>query len=114
VKLLLSKKAEEDLAGIYSYLLTNAGTATAERFRSDTERALFLLARHPEIGPHPGWATRHRSLRFWLISRTNFVIYYEKRENDVSVERVLDGRRDVYRIIEMGLEESQEEAGADD
>jgi hypothetical protein len=44
-------------------------------------------------------------LRFWVISRTNFLIYYLPDERGVSIERVLDGRRDVARIIERGREE---------
>jgi hypothetical protein len=35
----------------------------------------------------------------------NYLIYYEPREADFSIERVLDGRRDVRRIIEQGTDE---------
>jgi hypothetical protein len=45
-------------------------------------------------------------LRFWAIGRTNFLIYYLPDENGVSIERVLDGRRDVARIMELGEEEA--------
>lgn len=37
-------------------------------------------------------------------SRTRYIIYYECRETEVSIERVLDGRRDVQRILELGME----------
>jgi len=40
-----------------------------------------------------------------VISRSGYVIYYESRREDVSIERVLDGRRDVCRIIEFGSED---------
>jgi hypothetical protein len=33
------------------------------------------------------------------------MIYYQPDEHGVSIERVLDGRRDVARIIELGLED---------
>jgi hypothetical protein len=44
-------------------------------------------------------------LRFWVISRTNFLIYYIPGELGVSIERILDGRRDVARIMEFGMED---------
>jgi len=64
-----------------------------------------FLVQNPQAGRHPRWATKHKTLRFWVISKTNFLIYYLPEENGVSIERVLDGRRDVARIMERGLEE---------
>jgi plasmid stabilization system protein ParE len=69
------------------------------------QKATELLVQHPQAGPHPRWATRHKTLRYWVIGRTNFMIYYQPDEHGVSIERVLDGRRDVARIIELGLED---------
>ena len=105
MKVLISARAEEDLAGIYAYIAARNPDA-AERFRTEAENALALLGQHPELGPRPGWKTRHVRLRFWVISRFhNYLIYYEPREDAVSVERVLDGRRDVRRIMEEGVED---------
>lgn len=95
MKVLISQPAESDLAQIYAFLFAHAAPDVAERFRANAESALAHLGQQPEIGPHPGWVTRHRSLRFWVISRTPYIIYYECRRDEVSVERVLDGRRDV-------------------
>jgi plasmid stabilization system protein ParE len=108
VKVLISQRAEGDLAQIYAFLFAHAAPDVAERFRTNAESALAHLGRHPEIGPHPGWVTRHRSLRFWVISRSPYVIYYECRRDEVSIERVLDGRREVHRIIELGIEDEPE------
>lgn len=91
----------------YAYILLRRDLGTAERFRIRAELALKLLRQHPLIGPHPAWATRHRLLRFWVISRTKFIIYYELSEETVSIERVLDGRRDVHRIMELGIEDPE-------
>ena len=103
MKLLISQQAEDDLARIYGRIAANNPEA-ADRFRSEAEKALNLLGKHPELGPCPGWPTRHTRLRFWVISRFhNYLIYYESREDAVSVERVLDGRRDVRRIIKEGI-----------
>jgi len=98
----ISRLAEEDLAHIYGHIASHDPDA-AERFRIEAEKAIGLLEKHPEIGPRPGWETRHGRLRFWVISRfNNYLIYYEPEENGVSIERVLDGRRDVHRIIKTG------------
>ena len=94
MKVLISQRAEEDLARIYGYIATRHPDA-AERFRIEAEKALASLGRNPELGPRPGWKTCHTRLRFWVISRFhNYLIYYEPRKDAVSIERVLDGRRE--------------------
>ena len=104
MKILISRLAEEDLAGIYAYIAARHPDA-AERFRIEAEKALTSLSRNPELGPRPGWKTGHTRLRFWVISRFhNYLIYYEAGQGTVSIERVLDGRRDVRRIVEEGIE----------
>jgi plasmid stabilization system protein ParE len=105
MKVLISQRAEDDLARIYGYIAARNPDA-AEQFKSEAEKALALLAEHPELGPRPGWKTRHTKLRFWVISRFhNYLIYYEPRDTTVSIDRVLDGRRDVRRILEEGADE---------
>lgn len=105
MKVRISQRAEEDLAGIHAYIASRDPGA-AERFQIEAENALKSLGRNPELGPRPGWKTRHTRLRFWVISRFhNYLIYYESGQDAVSIERVLDGRRDVHRIIEEGIED---------
>ena len=106
MNVLISQWAEDDLARIYAFLFARAAPDVAERLRANAERALAHLGRHPETGPHSGWATRHRALRFWVISRTSYLIYYECHSGAVSIERVLDGRRDAHRITELGIEDA--------
>jgi plasmid stabilization system protein ParE len=105
MKVLISQQAEDDLALLYGRLAFERGLPAAEQFRTRVETALDLLRRHPEAGPHPGWTTRHQDLRFWVISRTPCVIYYEYSPGEIVIERVLDGRRDVRRIMESQIEE---------
>jgi plasmid stabilization system protein ParE len=109
MSLIISERAEEDLARIYAWFRTHYDSETAEHFRMRAEKALSQLEKHSEIGPYPGWATGHKNLRFWLISRSNYIIYYECQGEHVSIERVLDGRRDVHRIIELGVEDPPEQ-----
>jgi plasmid stabilization system protein ParE len=105
----VSARARDDLAGIFAHICSRHGEQAGDRFLALAERAVSFLAKNPQAGPHPRWRTRHKALRFWVISKTNYLIYYFADETGVSIERVLDGRRDVMRIIERGLEEPQEE-----
>jgi plasmid stabilization system protein ParE len=105
MRVVISRRAEDDLAQIYSWLATQHDLVAAERFRVQAEKALTQLGQHPDLGPHPGWATRHMGLRFWVISRSSYLIYYESRGGEVAIERVLDGRRDVRRVIELRVED---------
>jgi plasmid stabilization system protein ParE len=109
MRVVISRRAEDDLAQIYAWLTTRYDLVAAERFRVRAEKALTQLGQHPDLGPHPGWATRHKGLRFWVISRSSYLIYYESREDVVSIERVLDGRRDVRRMIELRIEDPPED-----
>jgi plasmid stabilization system protein ParE len=108
VRVVISRRAEDDLAQISSWLATHRDLVSAERFRVQAEQALTQLGQHPDLGPHPGWATRHKGLRFWVISRSSYLIYYESRADLVSIERVLDGRRDVRRVIALRIEDPPE------
>jgi plasmid stabilization system protein ParE len=101
----ISARAQSDLDRIYAYISVRQGSRAAERFVELAQEAAGFLAKHPSAGPHPRWATRHKTLRYWVISKTNFLIYYLPDEHGVSIERVLNGRRDVARIMEFGVED---------
>jgi plasmid stabilization system protein ParE len=104
----VSARAQNDLDRIYAYIAIRRSPEAADRFLELAQEATGFLAEHPLAGPHPRWATRHKTLRFWVISKTNFLIYYLPAEQGVSIERVLDGRRDAARIMELGMEDPTE------
>lgn len=104
----ISEQAGADLARIRRWIDTSHGEEAATLFERRTETSLAQLCRYPQIGPRPHWPTRHTKLRFWVISRTRYLIFYELGPELVSIERVLDGRRDVRRVIEEGVEEPAE------
>ena len=105
MKVHISARARSDLDCIFACIFVRQGPQAADRFLELARQATGFLVQHPLAGPHPRWATRHKALRFWVISRTNFLIYYLPDEHGVSIERVLDGRRDVARIMELGRDE---------
>src|SRR4051794_29959895 len=101
----ISARAQSDLDRIFAWISVRQGPKAADHFLELAQEAAGFLVQHPRVGPHPRWATRHRTLRFWVISKTNFLIYYLADERGVSIERVLDGRRDIARIMELGIED---------
>ena len=103
MKVRISVRARNDLECIFAYLSTRQSPKAAERFLELAQEAAEFLGQHPQAGPRPRWKTRHKALRFWVISKTNFLIYYLVDEQGVSIERVLDGRRDVARVVRLGL-----------
>jgi plasmid stabilization system protein ParE len=101
----VSARAKNDLDTIFGGICARQGIEAADEFLGLARQAVGFLVQNPDAGPHPRWAVRHKTLRFWVISKTNFLIYYFHDELGVSIERVLDGRRDVARIMDRGLEE---------
>jgi plasmid stabilization system protein ParE len=105
MKARISARAGRDLEYIFAYIGARQGVEAGERFLDLAKEAVSILVQHPEAGPHPSWTTRYKTLRFWVISKTNYIIYYLSDDHQISIERVLDGRRSVKRIIEQGWEE---------
>jgi plasmid stabilization system protein ParE len=106
MKARISARAQTDLERIFAFIYARQGSRAAEQFLELAREAAGFLAQHPLAGPHPRWATRHRSLRFWVISRTNYLIYYLLDDQGVSIERVLDGRREFVRVVELCMKAS--------
>ena len=106
MKARISARAQRDIELIFADVHVRQGSRAAERFLDLARKSTEFIAQHPLAGPRPSWATRHRSLRFWVISQTNYLIYYFQDELGVSIERVLDGRRDVARIMDRGVEDA--------
>ncbi len=104
MKAQISARARDDLECIFAFISVRQSPAAADRFLELAREAAEFLTTHPHAGPHPKWAVRRKGLRFWIIGKTNFLIYYLVEGQTMSIERVLDGRRDVRRIIELGLE----------
>ena len=101
----ISTRARDDLDHIFAYLSVTYGEPAADDFLDQAKQSIAFLVQNPEAGPHPKWLRRQKELRFWVISRTNYLIYYLPDEMGVSIERVLDGRRDVKRIVQHRREE---------
>lgn len=70
-----------------------------ERFCDAVERALGLLATHPQIGAKSGF--RHApQVRKWVVREfPNYLLFYEDRADGVVLVRLLHGARDLPWLI---------------
>jgi plasmid stabilization system protein ParE len=93
----LSRAADGDLGTIFSYLARQSGIDRANAVFDRIEEALALLVDSPLLGRvRDDLDGRPRS--FAVLRR---VIFYEPREtgDGIYVWRVVDGSRDLYRLI---------------
>lgn len=87
-----------DYAGIVREL-GGANPDAADRFCNAIERALALLAAHPQIGARAGF--RHApSVRKWVVQPfRNYLLFYEARPEGIVLIRLLHGARDLPPMI---------------
>ena len=76
----LSARACGDLDRIYAYIYTQRGVEAADAFLERARRGTEFIGQNPHAGPHPNWATRYLTLRFWPISGTRFLVFYTADE----------------------------------
>ena len=70
-----------------------------ERFCDAVERALGLLATHPQIGAKSGFCNAPQ-VRKWVIREfSNYILFYEERADGVLLIRLLHGARDLPQLI---------------
>ena len=95
--------AERDLIEHYVYLAENAGADVADQFLDSTAASLALLAEQPQIGsPLNLKATALAGTRKWRVSSfENFLIFYQPREEGISVLRVLHASRDWWALFDV-------------
>jgi toxin ParE1/3/4 len=90
-RLVVTDRAHLDISEIIEMLKTNAGTEVAGRYHHDFDVVFDRLAMFPRSGalrPQLG-----RDMRIAVIKP--YVIFYDYRQDDVVVLRVLDGRRKI-------------------
>jgi len=93
-----SPLAREDIDAAASYIADENPTA-ARRFQSAIQESVNLLVKFPTLGPaypHPD----HPDLRAKLVSGfKNFVIFYDVRDEQIFVVRVLHAARDIPGVL---------------
>ena len=99
VKLHYSQKARRDLDAIWDFYLDeyqnmDAAVKIIDQITDDIDR----LADFPELGPPLSSIADVESNYRFLVS-SNYLSFYRVDGNDISIDRVLYGRRDYLSIL---------------
>jgi toxin ParE1/3/4 len=89
-------QARRDIQAAVDYYFTTAGDKTALRFVDAVEAAIEGIAKSPEAGsPRYSYILGLPGLRFWLVQRFPYLVFYFEGDEHVDVWRVLHGARDL-------------------
>jgi toxin ParE1/3/4 len=101
VALIRSPESHDDVVAVIQYYLAQHTPATATRFAMAVEATLELLALFPESGP--AWESADpamQGVRFQNVRGfPNYLIFYRMIEQGLYVMRIVDGRRDLTRVL---------------
>jgi toxin ParE1/3/4 len=94
-KFVLSFAAENDLTNLFDYIAEESGVDRAEMVLRRIEQTLQILSSWPLIGRT--WDDLENGSRVFAL--WPWLIFYEPTASGILVWRVLDGRRDIPKII---------------
>lgn len=90
VSFVFSRAAENDIISIVRSSISAFGDAQTVTYMAGIEKALNLLAAHPEMGAQ---FTHDRSGRVYRRYRCgSHIVYYRKRDADIFIVRLLHER----------------------
>ncbi|MGH9563223.1 MAG: type II toxin-antitoxin system RelE/ParE family toxin [Terracidiphilus sp.] len=101
-KIWIRPRALQDLLETGSYLSIEAGESVADRFQDAVEETAQVLLGMPGMGTvctfhHP----RLKEIRRVPVTGfENWLVFYQVRNSDIDVIRVLHGARDIAAIFE--------------
>jgi plasmid stabilization system protein ParE len=104
VKVLYRQAADDDVVRQFRYYLVTLNVPdVAVRFRDAVRRTVQSLGQHPFAGPRYRSSPRHlQDLRSWPVAGFEATrIYYLRDDDAIHVIRILHGKRDVKRILEL-------------
>jgi len=92
--------AEDDLNRACDHYLITAGSDIAEAFLIEFEYVTGLISQFPELGsPRYGFESDLSGVRFWLMKRFPYMIFYVEAEHGIDVWRVLHGNMDIPAVL---------------
>jgi plasmid stabilization system protein ParE len=94
-RLVVTERADDDLASIIQNLRDTAGEAVALRYRQAIDQVFERLVRFPRSGMSRRKMGRH--VRIAVVAP--YIIFYENQRDDVVIVRILDGRRNITRRL---------------
>lgn len=99
----LRQKAEQDIGEAVEHYRAEAGEAVGLKLIGELERVLTRMGSHPGAG-----SSRYAhdlglpGLRFQLLRRFPYLVFYVEQDNSIDVWRVLHGHRDVPAWLRDG------------
>lgn len=87
-----------DYAGIVTGIAADNAEA-AERFCDAVERALRLLAAHPQLGAKAGFIKAPQVRKWVLREFNNYILFYAEHPDGVLLIRLLHGARELTSLI---------------
>ena len=95
-----STAAKRDLTAHFVWLAGEAGVEVALRFLDAAKRSFDQLAAMPMLGPVKLREGRFAGIRMWRVSGfENVLVFYRPVTGGVSIERVIDAKRDYHRVL---------------
>jgi len=98
----ISDRAEADPTNQYYWYIQNANLEVADRFLAEFDEMVTKLTRHPELRHVRRFRAPELAGIRWFPVGGNFgahLIFYRKTEDILSVERVMQGARDLPRRL---------------
>jgi len=102
-EVMIAKKAEEDLAGLYRYIALSDGTEQAERIQERLMQTIRQLESLPARGKIPPEMLKLGIDEYREIQSAPWRIFYYVNGNTAGVVAVLDGRRNVEELLQKRL-----------
>ena len=94
-----SAQFEEDFAREALYI-SEANPLAAVRFVDAVDKAIELLARHPEIGPVWRYGNPKHPTRYVVVSGFhNYLIFYRDERREVQLGRLMHGAQDLKDVL---------------
>lgn len=91
-----TRAARREVDACVDYYLAEVGPVVALAFLAEYEVAVEHLCMHPGTGsPRYGELLGMRELRFWMLKRFPYSVFYIERETYIEVVRVLHQHRDI-------------------
>jgi len=101
VDIIRSPESIRDVENIARYFVDQKTPVTALKFGRAVSKTLELLALFPELGAP--WESKNKRLqrvRFQIVRGfRNYLIFYRLTALGLYVERIVDGRRDLERVL---------------
>lgn len=100
IQIVFTERADADFAEILADIVSTAGLRTASKYNDLFEKLYDRLAEYPRSGaPRPRLAT---DVRIGIVSPYIVVYRYREGANDLTVLRILHGRRKIRAALLSG------------